>query len=164
MTALPAEPQPAMPPDRRALEAHLTSAEFATGVEQGAWELLAYDWPVAVIAVSASSRPNAPNRFALRIDLTGYPVSAPTSTPWDAERDAVLAPSCRPKGENVGMVFRSDWEGGRALYAPYDRVALAGHGGWLSAHPRYAWNATRTLSWLLWRVFDLLNCDDYVGV
>lgn len=151
-------------PDRRALEAHLHSARFEAGVDRGRWRLLSIDWPVVLVEVSAAEREGGPTAFALRCDLSGYPTAAPTATPWDADQGVILPADRRPKGDRVGMVFRADWNGGTALYAPFDRVALEGHGGWANDHPRHYWDGTRDFTWFLERVFDLLNNDDYVGL
>ena len=62
------------------------------------------------------------------------------------------------------MVFRCDWENGRALYAPFDRVALDSHAAWRQQHPRHAWNAKRDLAWVLEYLHELLNDADYAGV
>ena len=66
-------------------------------------------------------------------------------------------PNKRPKGDDVGMVFRVDWEEGRALYAAYDRVALRGHLNWVTEHPRTAWNGEQDLTWWVLRIWELLS-------
>ncbi len=159
-TAASTEP---LAPDRRAFETHLVSARFLAGVERGDWRLVSYDWPLALCEVAAAARDGAPTVFTLRCDVTGYPTMPPTACPWDVERNQVLDAAHRPKGFRVGMVFRTDWENGTALYAPFDRLALQGHPGWANEHPRHTWDNTRDFAWFLERVFDLLNNDDYVG-
>ena len=156
---------PPMAPDERALREHVASARFMDGVGRKRWRLAGeIEWPHALIAVSAAPRPNAPAEFFLRFDLAGYPVAAPTAAPWDPERGGVLAADFRPKGVRAGMMFRCDWENGRALYAPFDRVALAGHPAWPKQHPRNAWTAKRNLAWVLEYLHELLNDADYAGV
>lgn len=154
-----------MPPDERVLRRHLCSARFQEGVDRGRWRIVGdIAWPVIMIAVSAAARDNAPNEFVLRFDLAGYPVSAPTATPWNLTNGGVLEPDWRPKGERVGHVFRTDWEGGRALYAPFDRVALNGHSSWKTQHPRQVWDPSKNLAWLLKILHEMLNNDDYTGI
>jgi hypothetical protein len=150
-------------PDHRALLAHLDSAEFLSGVRTGRWRLVSLAWPVAMVAVSAAPRDQGPSEYVLRIDLSGYPQQAPTASPWDLAADAVLGASGRPTGEFVSVVFRSDWESGRALYAPYDRVALIGHPNWAEQHPADVWTPVRTLSFFLDRVHVLLSDEEYQG-
>lgn len=154
-----------MTPDERALHEHLKSPRFMAGVEQKRWRIEGeIEWPHALIAVSAAPRPNAPGEFFLRFDLAGYPAAPPTAAPWDPDRGGVLAADRRPKGERAGVVFRCDWKNGTALYAPFDRVALTGHGDWTKRHPLHAWNEKRNLAWVLEYLHGLLNAPDYAGV
>lgn len=151
-------------PDELAVRAALDSGAFQSGVDDGRWRLVEFEWPVGVFAVSAAPRNNSPAEFGLRIDLSGYPQQAPTAEPWNIDRRARLTASERPKGERAADVFRSDWKDGRALYAPWDRVGLAVHSEWASQHQAYAWHPGRDLAFFLRRVYDLLNDDDYLGV
>ena len=152
-------------PDEHALRGHLASPRFLDGVERAKWRVVGdVEWPHVFVAVSAAQRDNGPREFLLRVDAAGYPESAPTLTPWDPETGNVLGAESRPKGERAAVVFRSDWEGGRALYAPFDRVALKGHPGWRQEHPRRVWHARRDLAWILQYLHDLLNDADYAGV
>ena len=151
-------------PDERALRAALESTAFRSGVDGERWRLVSLCWPAGIFAVSAATRPGAPSEYGLRIDLSGYPQQAPTATPWDLGLDSRLAVDARPKGCRVGHVFRADWEEGKALYAPWDRVALAGHPDWPRQHPEDAWHPGRDIAFLLGRIHELLNADDYAGV
>jgi hypothetical protein len=157
------EPEHVVPPDERAFRAHVVGARFRIGVDRGDWRLLEIDWPHAVIAISAAERDNGPYEFILRFELSGYPTSTPTATPWDLETDALLAPDKRPKGARVGMAFRSDWEGGCALYVPYDRVGIDSHPGWRAQYPRYLWDPTKDITFYLRNVHELVNDEDYQG-
>lgn len=154
-----------MSPDERVFHQHVSSARFQDGVDRGRWRILGdIVWPVVMIAVAAGARDGAPSEIVLRFDLTGYPELAPTATPWDSTAGSILGSDLRPKGELVGHVFRTDWERGRALYAPFDRVALNGHSGWKTQHPRQAWDSSRDLAWVLRILYEMLNNDDYTGV
>ena len=154
-----------MAPDERVLRAHVASAQFINGVECGKWRIVGgIDWPSALVAVSAASREGAPEEFFFRCDLAGYPNAAPTATPWDPATGDVLDEAKRPKGDGLGLVFRTDWEGGRALYAPFDRVALSSHDGWQSRYPRRTWDATKTLAWILQILHAMLNDAGYAGI
>lgn len=153
-----------MSPDERAARAALDSPRFLSGADAGRWRLASLEWPIAVCAVSAAPRANAPNEYGLRIDLSGYPQHAPTAEPWCLNQGMRLPPDQRPKGERVGHAFRTDWEEGRALYVPYDRVALSGHPGWPSRHRAYVWHPERDIAFFLGCVHELLNNDDYLGI
>ena len=154
-----------MSPDERVLRQHVASARFQEGVDRGRWQIVGdIAWPVVMIALTAGPRDSAPSEYVLRFDLAGYPESAPTATPWNPTTGDVLELALRPRGERVGHVFRADWEDGRALYAPFDRVALNGHSGWKSHHPRRVWDSSKDLAWLLQILHEMLNNDDYTGI
>ena len=154
-----------MPPDERVLRQHVASARFQEGVDRGRWQIVGdIAWPVVMIALKAGPRDSAPSEYVLRFDLAGYPESAPTATPWNPTTGDVLEPALRPKGERVGHVFRTNWEDGRALYAPFDRVALNGHSRWKTQHPRRVWDSSKDLAWLLQILHEMLNNDDYTGI
>ena len=154
-----------IPPDERALRHHLAGPRFQEGVRRGRWRLVGdVSWPMVLVAVAASPRDNAPSEYVLRFDLTGYPETAPTATPWNLSIENVAAQDQRPKGSLVGHVFRSDWEEGKALYAPFDRVALNYHPEWPKQYPHQAWTAARDLAWVLQILHEMLNNDDYTGV
>ena len=154
-----------MAPDERTLRDHLGQPTFVEGVVRGRWRVVGnVEWPHVLVAVSAAQRDNGPDEFFLRLNLDGYPASAPTATPWDPEKGDKLAPERRPKGEVVGHVFRTDWEKGNALYAPFDRVALKRHPDWARKYPGQAWNPSKDLAWVLRQVSRLLNDELYLGI
>ena len=154
-----------MSPDERSFREHVKSPRFQDGVGRGRWQMVGdIAWPIVMIAVSAAPRDNAPSKYVLRFDLTGYPEEAPTATPWNPTTGDVLEPDFRPKGVRVGYVFRPDWENGRALYAPFDRVGLNSHPDWRKQHPRRVWDSSKDLAWLLQILHEMLNNDDYTGV
>jgi hypothetical protein len=135
------------------------------GLDAGHWRLIGLSWPNALIAVTAAPREGAPGEFVLRFELSGYPQAAPTAGMWDLETDSLLDAAKRPKGEHAGTIFRADWEGGRALYAPWDRVAIETHDpSWASRWPRYVWHAKRDLTFYLENVHDVLHGDGYAGI
>ncbi len=152
-------------PDERVFREYVNSARFQEGVGQGRWRIVGdIAWPVVLVAVAAGPRDNAPSEYVLRFDLTGYPEAAPTATPWTPTTGAVLEEELRPKGERVGHVFRTDWEHGRALYAPFDRLALSSHSEWREQHPRRVWDSSKDLTWLLQILHEMLHNDDYTGI
>ena len=120
-------------PDQRLLEEDLSSAEFRTGVVKEFWDLAGAEvvpeglaWPTRVFWMAAAARANAPARFFVLLDLSGYRSVSPTGTFWDPTTKSTLDLSKRPKGKpdsRFAKVFRTDWESGLAFYHPYDRVA-----------------------------------------
>lgn len=159
-------------PDERALHADLRSGRFRLGVAHGRWGFspehaieTAVTWPHLVIWVSAAPRSGAPGRYHLRLECSGYPTLPPSGTFWDPGSANDLEFERRPTGgERVGKVFRTDWESGRALYHPYDRVAAKSHGGWTEKYPGLVWTRDHTIVDLLTEVHKLLQCGDYTGV
>jgi hypothetical protein len=153
-------------PDERTLQDHLARGRFQAGVAADRWRLIGVAWPYALIAVSAADRPDSPREFVIRFELTGYPHAAPTGGLWDIELDDSLPGDRRPKGERVAMLFRTDgWTGGAtAMYAAWDRIGLEAHPDWAQNHPLEAWNPSREISFILSRLHEVLNADDYVGV
>jgi hypothetical protein len=156
--------EPDTPPDQRNFEQQSQRATFLAGVRRGSWNIENVTWPTIDLSISAAPRVGAPARYWLRCDFSNFPADAPTATPWDPEANVKLAANKRPKGEFVAVVFRSDWEDGRALYAAYDRVALAGHQNWVTECQRTAWDGTQDLTWWVLRIWELLNDDDYLGI
>jgi hypothetical protein len=150
-------------PDERTLRAHLEAARFQAGVQAGRWRLLDLTWPDATFVISAVPRSNGPEEFVLRLDVAGYPHSAPTGSLWDNEAGCSLEPAHRPKGDRAAHVFRTDWGEGTAMYAPWDRIALGSHADWAQKHPHDAWNPTRDITFVLSNVHNILNADDYLG-
>lgn len=153
-------------PDERALREHLRGGRFLSGVAAGHWRLVGVEWPMTMIAVSAAVRTNSPAEFVLRIELGGYPHAAPTGGLWDLDADTSLPAGRRPRGERAAQLFRTDgWTGGAtAMYAPWDRMGLQAHPDWAQKYPHDAWSPTRDLSFVLARIHEVLNADDYLGI
>ena len=119
-------------PSAAPLTEDLGSAEFRTGVVNGFWNLAGadvlpdgLDWPTRVFWMAAAARVNAPARFYVLLDLSGYKSVPPTGTFWDPTTKSPLEFSKRPKGKTdsrFAKVFRTDWESGSAFYHYYLRA------------------------------------------
>ncbi len=146
---------------------HVAAPLFRNGTVLGWWDLVlaaGTEWPHTVLWISAPARANSPNRYHLRFHLAEYPSKGPTATLWDHERRAKLELSKWPKGSNdVAMVFRTDWNSADALYAPWDRAAMDGHGDWPAKHPGLGWKPTMTIVHYLRLTRELLHSDEYRG-
>jgi len=161
-------------PDHRLFEADVAEAEFLIGAGKGFWGLAASDlrpadvvWPKRILWLAAAPRPNAPDRFHLLLDLTGYRAASPTGAFWDPATKAALTLERWPKGKGgsrFAKVFRTDWEGGRAFYHPYDRFAAQSHTQWATEQPHLIWSARLTIVDYLAEFHGLLQGSDYVGV
>ena len=159
MTAVPT------PPGLLALEADLLKPAYRAGELNGRWHLLSLSWPCATFDVAAAPRPGSPPGYAFRFDLTGYPTTAPTAQPWDAEADAPLPERRWPTGTGVfASVFRPQWMAGRCLYLPCDRLSANGHHDWRHQHPDRQWDSARGVVHYLEQVHALLTEGGYAGV
>lgn len=161
-------------PDQRLFTADLDSAEFRAGALKAYWGFAGTgvrperpEWPVRILWVQSAVREGAPDRFFLRLDLEGYRTASPTGTFWDLNTGAALVAEKRPKGKKdsrCAKVFRTDWEGGRAFYHPYDRVAATGHPQWITEQPSLIWDSNHAIVDYLEEIHSLLNSGDYLGI
>ena len=161
-------------PDQLLFTEDLASAEFRNGELAGRWGRPGADvvpeppiWPSVVLWIAAAPRAGAPDRFYLCLDATGYRTEPPTGTLWDPTTKAALAHDKRPKGKpksRFALVFRTDWENGRAFYHPFDRVAAKGHPNWPKEQPHLIWTPERTIVDFLDEFHRLLHSGDYIGV
>jgi hypothetical protein len=162
-------------PDKRLFEVDIVSAEFRNGAVNGWWGVAdgdtlpaaAVTWPRTVLWIAAAPRDNAPDRYYVSLDVAGYKSVAPTGTFCDLATGSTLEVAKRPKGRpgsRFARVFRTDWEGGRAFYHPYDRVAANSHQDWPSTQPHLVWSANHTIVDYLAEFHALLNSGDYLGV
>lgn len=160
-------------PDQRLFEEDILSAEFRIGVANRLWDVAATDvqpqerWPKVIFWLAAPQRPNAPERFQIGLDLTGYRTVPPTGSFWDPEARAALPTAKWPKGKpdtRFAKVFRTDWQNAVAFYHPFDRVAAQGHSDWATAQPHLVWTSNHTIVDYLEEFHSLLSGEDYIGV
>lgn len=159
-------------PDERQMLADLSGASFLSGFANGWWgrvEAPVPAWPTMLFWVAAAPRPKAPSRFHLILDCRNYPAQAPTGTFWDPATERQLDGGKWPKGTGqVQAVFNPDWEAGRALYHPLDRVSMAKHqqpsNSWLDKYPGYVWKGERNVTRYLTMVYRLLQSSEYADV
>jgi hypothetical protein len=152
-----------MTPDELAFREHVAGAEFQAGLDAGRWRLLSMTWPTAILAVGAGPRAESPREFFFCFDLTAYPANA-TACPIDISNGQLLPAGRRPKGEIVGHAFRTDWMEGRALYVPWDRIAIEGHPEWRTRHAGKLWSEEAGILSYLRPTHELLDSEDYEGV
>lgn len=146
------------------------------GVLKGSWDLAGADvlpeqpaWAVRILWMAAAPRTNAPERFYVQLDLSGYRSASPTGTFWDPNTKSILEICKRPKGKpdsRFARVFRTDnWpHSGSAFYHPYDRVAAKDHTQWPKEQPHLIWDSNHTIVDYLEEFHSLLNSGDYIGV
>jgi hypothetical protein len=157
-----AQPGQMAAPDRL-LRADLADAPFCAGVDRGRWRLKGLAYPHAVVEVHAAPRAGAPDWYAFRFNVVGYP-QAPSAEPWDLVSDAPLTPASWPSGNaRVQGIFNPGWRLD-ALYWPMDRLALEGHPAWRVQHACHVWDSGKDLTQYLRLIHDLLNDEGYTGV
>lgn len=157
-------PRP-MAPDERAFRAHVSAGRFSVGVDASEWRLVGeITWPHAVVAITAAPRMGAPEEYAFRFELSGYPNTPATAAVWNATENRLATETERPKVTYSPSPFRSDWLNGTALYIPCDRLALPGHTHWLVDHSGDLWEPAKGISKYLTYVRARLNEDAYVGI
>lgn len=158
--------------DQERFEADLQGGSFLIGVEKGRCGLaetasvpVQPEWPEVILWVAAAARTNSPDRFFFRVNCEKYPSEPVTAMIWDPASKEMLVAAKRPKGSGqVPVMFRTDWEGGRALYHPFDRIAAKGHPDWGSKYPGLVWDPGRhTIVDLLNVIHELLFSQDYIG-
>jgi len=151
-----------MKPDQSLFIAHLEGASFQSGVDTGKWGLSGATadivWPHPIIWVAADAVCMPQGRVFLRFTLDSYPSIAPTACPWNPGTNSQLAHNLYPKVTGkFQRVFRTDWNGGTALYAPCDRTAMAGHETWKQQFPYWWWKPEFTIVKYLSFVHQCLN-------
>jgi hypothetical protein len=163
-------------PEQRLFESDLQSAPFRIGETKGLWGLAATEtvpdgvlWPKAFLWMAAAARENAPNRYYVELDLSGYRSVPPTGPFWDPVKRQRLEHGKWPKGKpgsRFAQIFRlSGFTGaGTAFYHPYDRVGSSGHSNWPQEQPHLVWTERRTIVDYLEEFQSLLMSGDYVGV
>lgn len=148
--------------------AHLNEGPFQSGVDRGRWRLISINWPLAVIAVSAAARTNAPSEYYFRFELTDYPATPPTARPWHETNEIPLEFSRWPCGQTdqdrISRAFNPNWKSGISLYLPCDRCALEGHDPWRAQHAEMLWNPQGNITHYLKIIYDLLHSEHYTGL
>jgi hypothetical protein len=156
-----------MSPDLQLFHKHVEEAEFQIGIDKDMWGLADNNpqhptWPYIIIWIKAAVKPNAPDKYYFRFELSGYSASAPTACPWDINTNQRLPDHLWPRGNKfVSTVFKLGNQ--PALYAPCDRMAMPGHGDWQTKHPDLWWKPTFKIDKYLHYVHGLLNSTDYVN-
>lgn len=144
--------------------AHLEGVPFRSGLDRERWGFPgepSVAWPHCILWVQCEPRFGASARLSLRFEVTGYSATAPNAVPWDTEKNQALAGDKWPKGPgNVSKVFNPGWNSG-ALYAPCDRIAMAGHDAWKAAHPQWWWTPDSEITLYLEFVHRCLNPLDH---
>jgi hypothetical protein len=130
----------AVDPAETAASADLAHAKMRAAADEGRFAVVTFQHPVALAWVAVGG-----GRLGLRLDLSGYPGTAPAGQPWDLDARNPLAVASWPVGGRP--VFRRDWSpsNGNAPYLAVDRIALGSHPNWRAELPGRAWTPTMTV-------------------
>ena len=152
-------------PDHQIFLRHIKDAPFQIGIDRGKWRLIdPIVWPQVIIAVGAPSRPDSPDEWVFRFDLSGYPHQPPTAGLWDMTTQNWLEAGRWPKGNGrFSLAFNPDWKA-HALYIPCDRSALAGHEAWIAQHPHLIWTPEKDITFYLEILYDYFHSRFYTGI
>lgn len=148
-------PEPGVDPCQARLLRDLEDAAVDAGIAAGLWRIVGLSWPALTIAIAAADG----QEVGMRLDVHGYPASAPAGQPWDLVADALLPLRQWPVTGRNPEVFRPDWSpgNGNAPYLACDRIALAGHPGWVGERPERAWHPGRTIVFYLEEMHRMLS-------
>jgi hypothetical protein len=155
-----------MRPDTAIFHQHVNDADFQVGVDNGMWSICNENsnyptWPIVIIWVKAAEKKDCPDKYHFRFDLSGYPSVAPAACPWNNTTNARLENNQWPRGRKfVNNTFNYGWNP-NALYAPCDRIAMAGHDTWRTQFPDLWWQPSFKITVYLNFLFRLLNSSDY---
>lgn len=139
-------------PAESALFRDLTQVRLQAASDAGIHGVVRYEHPVVLAWVRVGA-----GRLGLRLEVTGYPGTAPAGQPWDLESDTPLPTSRWPVGGRP--VFRFDWSASNqnAPYLAVDRIALRTHPNWATELGSRAWTSNKTIHDYLAAVEEALN-------
>jgi hypothetical protein len=150
--------------DEVALRRDLETTSFKVGCWRGKWALKGIKYPFALFFISAKMLPGkGPEGFLLRSDFSGYSGDAPTSQLWYGGQDIVLPEANRPRNAAGVMYEFRNWHNPNCLYLPVDRIALPGHGDWVTKYPDQCWSPDKNIVFLLEIVYGILQRTEYIG-
>ena len=148
-------PQPGVDPCQARLRLDLRNAAVDAGVDAGSWRIVGLSWPTLTIAITVDGG----QEVGIRVDVQGYPATAPAGQLWDLTAEAPLPVERWPVTGRNPEVFRPDWSPSN-VNAPYlacDRVGLSTHPGWANERPERAWHPGRTIVFYLEEIHRMLS-------
>lgn len=147
---------------RLTLAAHLRSARFCAGVEEGRWAILRDAFPELVVRVTGedmTGRTRVSMVFQLVCD--GFPAQAPFIQQWDMATGRRPAPPTAQEAPPGVVDALKQWNETPAvpyggLYRPWQRHAAV-HNGWAAKRPDEAWRRDRHLTFIMERLYGLAS-------
>ncbi len=145
-------------PAESTVGADLASARFLAGTVRKQWRVVSYTFPVLIVAVAAVQPDGKASEYAFRLELTGFPGTAPEALLWDVVTNSRPVASLRPKGAHrIAEAFK-DWTAPHAVYRPWERTS-GQHNNFAQVHTDLAWHPKRDLAFILEDLHGLLTSN-----
>lgn len=147
------------PPDRKTFEAHLRSARFVAGVEEGRWKVLKSAFPDLYVSITGRDPDTG---YVLTQDFhlicDNYPAPGPYVERWNFEAGSRPPPPSEGSPGYVDAMKNWDASGNvhGGIYRAWQRHA-AGHNGWAEKRPDEAWHRERELAFVMERLYELVS-------
>lgn len=117
---------------------HLKDPEYLSRHQRGEWGILEEgpEWPFFIFWIKAKNN----TKYYFRFNLSNYNQSL-TGIIWDVNQDRILHQNLRPDwNERLKLGIKAKWvDDNKALYLPYDAVAIQGHDNWKTQFPELIW-------------------------
>lgn len=153
--------------NKEVFEQHLNDATYLFGIKQKKWRLVCYEWPECLFEVKAKCS----KWWGIKLNLKGYPISAPQGNLWDSQEKRPLKKNEMPLGgakegfdDDIYTIFSSiipKNDGYPIIYSPFDKSGLDMHPEWARNHLNYAWNENKIITFYLEKLHALLNSRGY---
>lgn len=147
-----------------AIEADLRSPQFRVGVKKSMWRIISDNFPILVIAVTATEPDGKKGEYTFHFELTDFPSTAPLVHLWDPLTNDLLAVEKRPKGPEKVLASFKQWGTAQrgSIYRPWDREGI-NHNNWNNTHPNLAWAPNRNISFILEDLHEILNLNAHIN-
>ena len=149
---------------QRSLETQLNSVRFQSGVEEGRWKVLQYQYPVIEVEVTARD-PNSGRAASLEFQLLcdNFPALGPFVQHWNHVSRSRPIPPANSDYSSPGVVDAlKTWSrdgsttneyGG--IYRAWQRYAAL-HNSWAQKRPDEAWRRDRHITFIMEHLYALV--------
>lgn len=135
----------------------LSAARFQAGVARGQWRVISREFPLLFVAVAAIEPDGTASEYSFRLELTGFPGTAPEVRIWDCSAAGPLPQARRPRGSPRVIEAFKTWNHD-TVYRPWERLSGA-HGDWARNYPTLVWHPGRDLTFILEDLHGLLTSN-----
>jgi hypothetical protein len=139
------------------IEADIAEPAFASGLEDGRWRILSFNFPILNFAIAATEPDGKASEYGFRAELSNFPSAAPHVRIWDQDANSALPAERRPKGggrvEKTFQVWSDD-----TVYRPWERNT-GPHNNIATTLPHLAWRPSCHLSFIFEDLHAILNSN-----